>query len=116
MQTINREQLKEKMQFGSDFVLVEVLPAHDYERFHLPGAMNIPAGPDFEAKATHAIPNKSQTVVVYCSDSECDASAVAAARLEALGYRDVQEYAAGKVDWQQSGLPVESSHTRGPAS
>ncbi len=39
---------------------------------------------------------------------------MAARDLAALGYRDVREYKAGKVDWIDAGLPTEGTHPREP--
>ena len=39
MKTISREDLKEKIDQGDDFVLLEVLSEAPYNRAHLPGAI-----------------------------------------------------------------------------
>jgi len=44
MEDISREQLKEKMDRGEDFVLVETLDEEHYELAHLPDAINLPPG------------------------------------------------------------------------
>ena len=46
--------------------LVEVLPADDYAKLHLPGAINIPLK-ELDAETT-AVLSKSDPVVVYCFD------------------------------------------------
>jgi rhodanese-related sulfurtransferase len=46
--------------------LVEVLPADDYAKLHLPGARNIPLK-ELDAETT-AVLSKSDPVVVYCFD------------------------------------------------
>lgn len=38
----------------------------------------------------------------------------AAARLEAMGYREVYEYKAGKLDWLAAGLPTEGENSTRP--
>src|SRR5579864_4336251 len=38
----------------------------------------------------------------------------AAARLEAMGFRDVHEYKAGKLDWLAAGLPTEGENSQKP--
>lgn len=106
MKSITREQLNEKLQ--DDVVLVEVLPPESYREYHLPKAINVPLGDDFDKNIRHAVPDRSRPVVVYCYDQECTASPTAAARLDELGYEHVYDYAAGKVDWKQAGLPVEA--------
>ena len=46
--------------------LVEVLPADDYVKLHLPGALSIPLK-ELDA-ATTAVLSKTDPVVVYCFD------------------------------------------------
>lgn len=41
VETITREELKEKMDRGDEFVLVEMMPETAYRRQHLPGAINL---------------------------------------------------------------------------
>lgn len=38
----------------------------------------------------------------------------AAARLESLGFRNVHEYRAGKLDWMAAGLPTEGENSKHP--
>jgi rhodanese-related sulfurtransferase len=64
VKTINREDLKEKIERGDDFVLLEVLSEQSYAREHLPGAVRFPgmdAIPDL-------LPDRATTVVAYCSN------------------------------------------------
>lgn len=106
MTTIERERLQKMM--GENVVtLVEVLDENEYDRFHLPGAVNVPLDDDFERRIQRAAPDKIQPIVVYCMDKECDASAKAAELLERLGYDRVYDYAAGKMDWKDAGLPTQ---------
>ncbi len=42
VQTISREDLKDKIDRGDDFVLVETLSEEQYRHTHLPGAVNVP--------------------------------------------------------------------------
>lgn len=65
MQTITREELKEKMDRAEDFILVEALPERFYWRAHLPGAVNLPSGQVTEL-APKLLPDKEADIVVYC--------------------------------------------------
>ncbi|MBK0400156.1 rhodanese-like domain-containing protein [Limibaculum sp. M0105] len=108
MKRIDRRELKEMMDEGRKFTLVEVLPFESFKDYHLPGAINIPiAAENFDERIEAAAP-KDGTVVVYCLDSDCDASPKAAKRMEALGFRDVLDYEAGKAEWRSAGLHTES--------
>ncbi len=63
---ISREELKEKMDRGDEFFLVDTLEEPYYRHSHLPGAINIPL--DEIGRAPEAIPDKGAEVVVYCMD------------------------------------------------
>jgi rhodanese-related sulfurtransferase len=108
---ITREQLKEKMDRGDDFVLVEALSPRHYESSHLPGAINLPY--EFVDAAEKVLPDKSAEIVVYCMNPGCLASAEEARELEEMGYKRVLHYAAGKQDWIKAGLPVEGKRAQG---
>ena len=106
MKTINRKQLQEKLE-GNGVALVEVLAPDAYREFHLPHAINVPLGEAFGRNIQQAVPDKNQPVVVYCHDQKCDASPTAARKMDELGYTNVFDYEAGKMDWKEAGLPVE---------
>ena len=107
VRTISREELKKKLDRGEGVVVVETLgPAH-YEDAHLPGAINIPHT-EVDELAPALLPDKTASIVVYCSNRACQNSPRAARRLEALGYGNVYDYEEGKQDWIGAGLPTES--------
>jgi rhodanese-related sulfurtransferase len=108
VKTIDRHELKSWYEGHRDFTIVEVLGMDAYTEFHLPGAVNVPIGrDDFDGLIQKAAPDRSQTIVVYCYDRDCTASPKAAERLERLGYSDVYDYEAGKMDWKDAGQPIE---------
>ncbi len=108
MKTIERDELKKRLDQDGDFALVEVLPESHFRKFHLPGAVNVPLDDSFDENIQEAVPDKSRAVVVYCQNTACPASPNAARRMEELGYEDVYDYEGGKEDWQEAGLPTES--------
>jgi rhodanese-related sulfurtransferase len=104
--TIDRERLRERIDSGADFVLVDALSPLSYAMEHLPGAINIT--PDWvDDRARRRIPDLDTEVVVYCADAGCDSSTLVANRLVELGYRNVRHYVDGKRDWVAASLPVE---------
>jgi len=105
--TIDREELKAKLDGNKDLVIVEALPARHYEEAHLPGALNMPHDQVDELAPT-LLPDKAREIVVYCSNRACQNSPQASKRLEALGYQNVYDYEEGKQDWIGAGLPTES--------
>lgn len=106
---ITRHELLKLMEHQHNLVLVEALPVQYFLKEHLPGAINLPLQ-DLPAKATESIPDKSATVVVYCSNTSCNNSAIAGNLLRQLGYQTVYEYAGGKQDWRDAGLTFEGEH------
>jgi len=64
MKTISREELKEKIERGDDFVLLEVLSEASYSRAHLPGAIRYQG----RRQITDLLPDKTTEVVAYCSN------------------------------------------------
>ncbi len=105
---ITTKDLKQKMDNHEDFALVEVLGPETFAEFHLPGAINVPVDDTFEEGIQKAVPDKNKTVVVYCRDIECHASAKAVRRMEALGYTSLFEFHNGKNGWRTAGMPVET--------
>lgn len=105
MQTVSRDKAREMIDDRSATV-VETLPNESYRDYHLPTAINIPLDDSFEQSIKEAATDQQAPILVYCKDSECEASSKAAARLEQLGYTNVFDYEAGKVDWKEAGLPT----------
>lgn len=64
METLTREELKEKMGRGEDFVLVETLPEAAFRRQHLPGAVNL----EDTGQISILLPDKSAEIVTYCTN------------------------------------------------
>src|SRR5215212_6739854 len=107
---ISRDELKAKLDRADSFILLEALPPAYFEDAHLPGALNMPHD-QVEALAPGLIPSRSSDVVVYCANTPCANSTVAARKLQTLGYTNVREYVEGKEDWVNAGLPVERGAT-----
>jgi len=105
---ISRETLREKMERGEDFVLVDALSPMSFAAAHLPGALNLTPG-WVDDRARRRIPDVDTEIVVYCQSSDCDSSVTVANRLLDLGYRNVLHYAGGIDAWKEAGLPLEGA-------
>ncbi len=64
MKTISREVLKEKIDRGDEFVLLEVLSEASYGRAHLTGAILF----QYMDSIPDLLPDKNTEVVAYCSN------------------------------------------------
>jgi rhodanese-related sulfurtransferase len=62
---INRDQVRRLMEAGAQ--IVEVLPATEYQKDHLPGAISLPLRV-LEGEARRLL-DPNRPVVVYCWDS-----------------------------------------------
>jgi rhodanese-related sulfurtransferase len=106
MRTITRPQLQDALASPAPPVLLEALPANYYDADHLPGASNLPLD-QIDNLAGSLIPSNHTPVVTYCAGPTCPNSAIAAKRLEELGYTNVAAYEGGKEEWANAGLPFE---------
>lgn len=99
---ITRNELKRMMDQRKDFVLIETRPADDFEREHIPGAINVPLNePGFEERVREACPEVDRDVIIYGDGMESLRDA--AMRLESLGYTSIYAYQGGKEDWLHPG-------------
>ena len=105
---ISREELSTRLSSASRPVLVEALPDKYYVANHLPGALHLPHD-QVDTLAAGVLPEKSAEIVMYCANQQCQNSHIAAHRLSVLGYTNVSVYAGGKQDWEEAGLPFEST-------
>ena len=109
VETISREELKEKMDRGDDFVLIDTLAEMYYRHSHLPGAINAPAD-EVGERIPKLLADRESEIVVYCTDPPCPASETVARELAAMGYGKVRDYVGRKQDWIEHGLPAEGRH------
>jgi rhodanese-related sulfurtransferase len=103
---IDTNTLRQKLENGDAFVLVDALPVISYAASHLPGAINVP--PErVDDLAPRRIPDVGVEIIVYCASPTCASSVEVAERLVELGYTNVRHYPGGKRDWVAAGLPLE---------
>ena len=67
METVTREELKEKIDRGDEFVLVDTLGEEYYRQSHLPGAINLPL--EEIDRAEEVLPDKEAEIIVYCMNT-----------------------------------------------
>jgi rhodanese-related sulfurtransferase len=107
---IDRAELLERLDAG-DVTLLDAQGPGWFEKEHLPGAIR---GRLHDPEATISeLGDPDGEIVVYCSSDTCHGSALAASLLEGRGYTKVLRYTAGKADWIDAGLPVESDDSAG---
>jgi rhodanese-related sulfurtransferase len=102
--TIERGELKAKLERGDAFKLVMALTRWAYDAKHIPGSLHFDS-PD----ALYAAVKPDDEVVVYCSNVDCLSSVALYRDLVRRGYRNVRRYAGGLLDWEEAGLPLEGT-------
>ena len=102
MSTITREELKEKLDGGGDFKLVNCLDNWMFRAKRIPGSIR------FES-LKHALDtlDPKEEVIVYCSNSGCTDSVLVYQQLVDHGFQNVRHFAGGIVDWEDAGYPLE---------
>ncbi len=105
MKTISAEELKDKMERGDEFTLVNVLSEKQFRKEHIPNSINIPLG---EIGRRQDELDPKEEIIVYCKNFECEASPKAAKKLEKLGFEEIVDYEGGIEDWKRKGYPVET--------
>jgi rhodanese-related sulfurtransferase len=105
MKKITREYLKNMMDSDVDFVLIDARGHEAYAKEHLPRALSIPS--DHLGEHLLREHKKDRTFVTYCSSFECEASTIAAQKLDKYGFKNVLEFKGGLEDWKKAGYPTE---------
>lgn len=110
MRTITTEELKALQEKNADITLVNTLKRDAFEKTRIPNAVNVPLeSEDFVACVENEAGGKTSQVVVYCTNSKCDASEVAAKKLEEAGFTDVARYTGGAEAWQGEACATSTS-------
>jgi rhodanese-related sulfurtransferase len=98
-------EVKQELDLGHAFTLVDVREESEYAAGHLPGAVHLGKGVierDIEAK----IPDPKTPLILYCGGGF--RSALAADAIQKTGYTDVISMDGGWTGWKNAGLPTES--------
>jgi adenylyltransferase/sulfurtransferase len=94
--TITAVELKEWMDAGKDFHLVDVREPAEYEIVRIPGSVLIPKGDILSGEALSSLPQNRQ-IVLHCKSGVRSAEALAA--LKAAGFTDAVHVQGGVVAW-----------------
>lgn len=99
IQEINVGDLKKMQQGGEDFSLVDVRDKQDADKGMIPQAVNISRGM-LEYKIDEVTTDKNRKIVLYCGGGS--RSALAAASLKKMGFKNVSSLAGGYKEWKES--------------
>ena len=97
------EKVKQKIDGGEKFVLIDVREESEFAKDHLPNAIHLGKGiieRDIEAR----VPDLNAELVLYCGGGF--RSALAADNLQKMGYKNVISMDGGIRDWREKGYPL----------
>ena len=105
--TITAEEAKKFYDEG--VAIIDVRNPRLYARRHIPGAHHLDLKTAYNEDTLAALANKDDAIVIYCSGVKCSRSYRASEQAVSWGYRKVNYFRGGIVDWRNAGYPVESS-------
>jgi rhodanese-related sulfurtransferase len=100
----NVRAVKEKLDRGENFHLIDVREDNEWEKDHLPKAIHLGKG-IIERDIEKTIPDASAEIVLYCGGGF--RSALVADMLQKMGYTNVISMDGGYGGWRDSGYPLE---------
>jgi len=104
LKEISAEELYNELNSSKRPVLVNALDPEAYLAKRIPGSINIPAEKENIIKSI--VPDRDQKIVVYCANSDCNASPTLAGKLMDLNYENVYDFDAGLAGWQKQGYEL----------
>ena len=99
----NVDEVKEMMDRGDKFVLIDVREESEFAKDHLPGAVHLGKG-IIERDIERAVPDLNTPLVLYCGGGF--RSALAADNLQKMGYGNVLSMDGGVRGWREKGFPL----------
>jgi rhodanese-related sulfurtransferase len=97
------DDIKQRLDRGDKFTLVDVREESEYAADHLPGAIHIGKGV-IERDIERAVPDPDSELVLYCGGGF--RSALAADNLQKMGYKNVISMDGGVRGWREKGYPM----------
>lgn len=100
---LSLSDVKQKLDRGEHFVLLDVREDHEWAAGHLPHAVHLGRG-ILERDIETRFPDPSTEIVLYCGGGY--RSALATATLQRMGYRNVASMHGGWRGWLEQSFPV----------
>ena len=100
---IGIDEVKEKLDNGDKFELVDVREESEFAKDHLPGALHLGKGIIERDIETH-VPDLNTPTILYCGGGF--RSALAADNLQKMGYKNVLSMDGGIRGWREKNYPL----------
>jgi rhodanese-related sulfurtransferase len=98
-------EVKQRLDAGEEFLLVDVREDNEWARGYLPGAVHLGKG-IIERDIVESVPDKTSTLVLYCGGGF--RSALVADNLQKMGYTNCISMDGGWRAWTGAGFPTEN--------
>jgi len=95
---ITPEEVAQKLQASSDWILIDVRENDEFRAGHLPNARGIGRGV-LEYHIADEVPDTNAEITLYCRGG--NRSALAADSLRSMGYANVSSMSGGYREWTQ---------------
>lgn len=115
-QLLSTEDLKKWAEEGKEMIIIDTMPADNFAKGRIPGALNaelpkttLEDATDEQKQAFISLlgENKDTPIVVYCGFVGCARSHVGAVIAMEQGFTNVYRVPGGIVAWQEAGFEVE---------
>ena len=100
----NIQDVRQKLDRGDEFCLVDVREESEWAAGHLPQAIHLGKGV-IERDVEQTIPDTTAEIILYCGGGY--RSALAADNLQKMGYQNVISMDGGVRGWRESGFEFE---------
>jgi len=95
---------------GEKALFVDARKAKEYQELHVQGAMNVPPETWAALSSSELMKtDKTQELVVYCSQESCDDALKLAQKLRDAGFTRVMAFTGGFRAWDDAGYPADTS-------
>ncbi|HZQ25004.1 MAG TPA: rhodanese-like domain-containing protein [Terriglobales bacterium] len=100
----NVDDVKQRLDRGEKFLLVDVREESEFAKDHLPGALHLGKGV-IERDVEQKVPDVNTQMILYCGGGF--RSALAADNLQKMGYTNVISMDGGIREWREKGYPLQ---------
>src|SRR6266513_1389046 len=97
------DEVKEKLDRGEEFMLIDVREESEFAKDHLPSAIHLGKG-IIERDIESRVPGLDTPMVLYCGGGF--RSAMAADNLQKMGYTNVLSMDGGVRGWREKNFPM----------
>jgi len=97
------DEVKQKLDSGEKFTLIDVREESEFAKDHLPGALHMGKGV-IERDVESRVPDLNAPLILYCGGGY--RSALAADNLQKMGYTNVISMDGGVRGWREKGYPM----------